>query len=175
MPAGTKGGGFSFERSSGRRERVMCAGGFLKKLWASLIIILLVTGVYWGYRIWCDGEGASAEWQTVNREMESLLGSGTPVLSPPPKAVPPSPAAQQPERVPGETSAAASDAKLIDINTAAVSRLKDLPGIGDSKAKAVIAYREANGPFKSAEDLMKVKGIGPKIFESLKERITVSP
>ncbi|MNJ03855.1 ComE operon protein 1 [compost metagenome] len=50
-----------------------------------------------------------------------------------------------------------------------------MPGIGPSKAKAIVAYREANGPFSEPEDLMKVKGIGTKTFEALKNRIAVSP
>jgi competence protein ComEA len=51
----------------------------------------------------------------------------------------------------------------------------DLPGVGPSKAKAIIAYREEHGPFAAPEDLMKVKGIGQKTFDGLKSRISVLP
>ncbi len=59
---------------------------------------------------------------------------------------------------PGED--AAPSASAIDINTASASELEALPGIGPSKAGAIVADREANGPFASCDDLARVKGIG---------------
>ena len=54
----------------------------------------------------------------------------------------------------------------VDINTAdAATIAKELQGIGLSKAQAIVAYREKNGSFKSAEDLRKIKGIGAKTLE----------
>jgi competence protein ComEA len=61
----------------------------------------------------------------------------------------------------------------IDINTATEQELAGLDGIGPAKAKAIVAYRKANGPFKQAEDLMKVSGIGEKTFQNNKSRIAV--
>jgi competence protein ComEA len=60
----------------------------------------------------------------------------------------------------------------ININSASAEELASLPGIGDSKAKAIVEYRAAE-PFKTVEDLKKVKGIGDKMFESLRDEITV--
>ncbi|HDQ26245.1 MAG TPA: helix-hairpin-helix domain-containing protein [bacterium] len=62
---------------------------------------------------------------------------------------------------------------VIDINRAAPEELTRLPGVGPSYASAIIEYRERNGGFKSPAELMKVKGIGPKKFEKLKNLITV--
>lgn len=61
----------------------------------------------------------------------------------------------------------------IDINTADAAALQGLPGIGETKAAAIIAHRDANGPFASVDDLTNVKGIGEKTLEKLKEQITV--
>ncbi|WP_275060688.1 ComEA family DNA-binding protein [Fervidobacterium islandicum] len=61
----------------------------------------------------------------------------------------------------------------ININTATSEELQKLPGIGPTKAQAIIDYRTANGPFKTIEEIRNVKGIGEKTFEKLKELITV--
>ena len=63
---------------------------------------------------------------------------------------------------------------LVDINTATKEALMDLPYVGESTAEAIVAYREANGPFQSPEELMEVKGIGEKTFAAMKERVTLS-
>ncbi len=62
----------------------------------------------------------------------------------------------------------------VNINTATEKQLTTLSGIGPSKAKGIIEYRENNGIFKRIEDIQKVKGIGPAIFDKIKEDITVS-
>lgn len=62
---------------------------------------------------------------------------------------------------------------LVNINTASASELDTLPGIGPSYAKAIIDYRTKNGPFIRLEDIQQVKGIGPKTFEKLKNKITL--
>lgn len=61
--------------------------------------------------------------------------------------------------------------KKVNINTAALEDLKTLNGIGDSKAKSIIEYREQNGSFKSIEDIRNVTGIGEKMFERIKDQI----
>lgn len=62
---------------------------------------------------------------------------------------------------------------LVNINTATVEELCSLSGIGESRANAIITYREQNGPFQCIEDIMKVSGIKDKVFEQIKDRITV--
>ncbi len=62
----------------------------------------------------------------------------------------------------------------IDINRAEDTELETIPGIGPSKAGAIIAYREENGPFSSIDTLVNVPGIGQKTLEQLKEYITAS-
>ena len=67
----------------------------------------------------------------------------------------------------------AEDFKKININTASADELRDLKGIGEKKAAAIIEFRETNGNFKQPEDIMKVPGIGPKTFNANKDRIVV--
>lgn len=64
-------------------------------------------------------------------------------------------------------------AGLVNINTADKELLMTLPGIGESKALDIIAYREKQGVFERAEDLMKVSGIKESLFLKVKERIVV--
>lgn len=61
----------------------------------------------------------------------------------------------------------------INLNTATIDELQTLSGIGESKAKAIIEYRENVGKFGVIEDLMKVTGIGEALYEKIKDNITV--
>ena len=62
----------------------------------------------------------------------------------------------------------------VNINTATKEELDGLPGIGPVKAQAIVDYRKANGPFKSPEDIMRVKGIKEGEFGKIKGQISVS-
>lgn len=67
----------------------------------------------------------------------------------------------------------APDVDPVDINTAGVEELDQLPGIGTVLAGRIIAYREANGPFETVEDLLEVSGIGEAKLAELEGWITV--
>jgi comEA protein len=74
-----------------------------------------------------------------------------------------------------ETDGEANTAELpqkIDINRAEAWLLEALPGIGPSKAQAIIAYRQQNGGFKHIIEVTEVEGIGPAIYEDIKDLIT---
>jgi competence protein ComEA len=62
----------------------------------------------------------------------------------------------------------------VNINTATQSELEAVRGIGPSKAKAIIDYRTKSGPFKSVDDLDKVKGFGKKSVDKLRNDISVN-
>jgi competence protein ComEA len=71
-------------------------------------------------------------------------------------------------------TAAPKDDGKVNINTADETELMTIPGVGPSKAEAIVQYRADHGNFKSPESLMEVSGIGQKTFEKLASKITVN-
>ncbi|QZI72411.1 helix-hairpin-helix domain-containing protein [Pseudomonas protegens] len=66
-------------------------------------------------------------------------------------------------------------ASKINLNTADMAVLqRELFGIGEAKAKAIVAYREENGPFASVDELLEVKGIGKTILERNRDKLVVN-
>lgn len=71
-------------------------------------------------------------------------------------------------------AAAASDsggAGVVSLNSATAAELTSLPGVGEATAAAIVAHREANGPFTTVEQLMDVRGIGPAKFEAMRAQV----
>ena len=68
--------------------------------------------------------------------------------------------------------AVAQEVEPINVNTASEELLTELPGIGPSKAAAIIKDREANGPYESAQDLTRVSGIGEGTVANLEGQVT---
>lgn len=66
-----------------------------------------------------------------------------------------------------------SEQPLININTATAEELQELPGIGQAKAAAIVAYREEHGAFSDIAKIKRVNGIGNGVFEKIRENITV--
>jgi comEA protein len=69
--------------------------------------------------------------------------------------------------------AAAKAGDKVNINTASLEELQKLPRIGPQIAQRILDYRKENGSFKRVEDILKVRGVGEKMFEQLKDQITV--
>jgi competence protein ComEA len=68
---------------------------------------------------------------------------------------------------------AATDAGPIDLNTATAEQLDGLPGIGPSTAQAIVDYRQEHGRFRSVDDLLEVRGIGPSKLDDLRVKVRV--
>ena len=66
------------------------------------------------------------------------------------------------------------EGEVLDLNTATLSDLTRLPGIGQTKAQAILDWREAYGPFRAVEDLLSVDGIGEKTWETLRPYVRVN-
>jgi competence protein ComEA len=98
-----------------------------------------------------------------------------PTTTPPP---PGQPTPRPPTAIPTEPPANVADdapsaAALVNLNTATVEELIALPEIGEARAAAIVAYREANGPFESVDELVNVDGISERIVEILRPYVTV--
>ena len=65
--------------------------------------------------------------------------------------------------------------KPLDLNTATIEQLQQLPGVGPTTAKAIVRFREKSGPFRRVEDLLVIRGISKAKLEKLRPYITVSP
>ena len=145
--------------ATGRRLQIM-------KISRLELISLLLAVAFSAFAAGWFLRGASTA-QPVRVETEHLLAQPTAVIV--------SAAPIQPSGTPAaaETPAAAASGK-IDLNTATAEELMTLPGIGEKRAAAIIADREANGPFRVPEDLTRVDGIGEGILSGLIDLVTVS-
>jgi competence protein ComEA len=121
-------------------------------LFASIISFIAVSSV--------EDRSLPQGWVPLNQQMSALLEqSETTALK---------------QTLEAPQAASVSQTK-VNINRATVKELTVLPGIGDAKAKAIVTYRQESGLFAEPADIMKVKGIGEKMFEKLKDRITAEP
>ncbi|MCS4281759.1 competence protein ComEA [Pseudomonas sp. BIGb0278] len=79
-----------------------------------------------------------------------------------------------PEPFPVVAQAATTPLAKTNLNTADASTLqRELNGIGQAKAQAIVAHREANGPFQSVDELLEIKGIGNALMERNRDRLTL--
>ena len=71
----------------------------------------------------------------------------------------------------GAAGAAPAESGTVSLNSASASELTALPGVGEATAAAIVAHREANGPFTAVEQLTDVRGIGPAKFEAMRDMV----
>jgi competence protein ComEA len=82
--------------------------------------------------------------------------------------------AEEPPARTTETEQSAAPA-LVDLNRADVAELTTLPGIGQKRAEAILAFRESHGGFQNVAQLLKIKGIGRAMLRKLRTLVTLSP
>ena len=76
---------------------------------------------------------------------------------------------------PREAATAAAEPLRVDLNIASARDLDALPGIGPVLAARIVAHRQAHGPFRRPEELLAVRGIGPRLFERLRPHVRTGP
>ncbi len=79
-----------------------------------------------------------------------------------------------PKMIPERVAAQAGSSSLLNVNTATQEELERLPGLGTVLAQRILAYRQANGPFRQVEELQKVPGIGHKRLQQLRPLIRMA-
>lgn len=83
------------------------------------------------------------------------------------------PTVGEPSVVPSNVASVEPTSDKVDINTADAKLLETLPGIGETRAQAIIQHREEHGPFKRVDDIVAVPGIGPSTLEGLRDLVEV--
>lgn len=114
------------------------------------------------------GPTPDASIDTVN--LARVVGDGEHIYIPTTEQVA---SGTMPVAAPAGATASAAAGAGVDINSAGADELNALPGVGPATAAKIIADRDANGPFKVPEDIMRVAGIGEKKFEAMRELIVV--
>lgn len=116
--------------------------------------------------------GAAGDGCTAAVNLAQRLQDGQQIVVPTQEAVDAGTAAvSAPGQEDAGGKASAAPSGLVNINRATVEELQALSGIGEATARKIVADREANGPFSSLEDLMRVSGIGEKKFAALKDSL----
>ncbi|MXY43013.1 MAG: ComEA family DNA-binding protein [Dehalococcoidia bacterium] len=83
------------------------------------------------------------------------------------------PTVGEPTVVPSSVVSMEPTTDKVDINTADAKLLETLPGIGETRAQAIISHRDEHGPFKRVDDIVAVPGIGPSTLEGLRDLVEV--
>jgi competence protein ComEA len=115
--------------------------------------------------LWFAAAGLAANVRAADKPADT---------KPAPAAATKSAADTKPASKDATDSKAKAGGLMVNINKASKEELKNLKGIGDTRAQDIIDYRKKNGDFKSVDELEKVKGIGPGTMKQIRANVTVS-
>lgn len=150
-----------YEMTAGKRifEALEAAGGFAED--ACIDYVNQAAAVYDGMKLWIPTLKETEEMGWKHPDGKEMAGMGS------------SSAENGKDGYAISCSEGKSVGGLVDINAASAELLCTLNGIGEAKAQAIIAYREAHGDFAKKEDIMKVAGIKQNGYEKIKDQICV--
>ena len=134
---------------------------------AALILTALFLAFTAGWMLRGSGDAPAIRVETQYTPSLSQRTASAP--TPAPSAAPSPSAAPTAAPVPDK----AAPGEQLNLNPATAEELQRLPGIGESRARAIVADREENGPFRIPEDLTRVAGIGEGILQGLLDYVTV--
>lgn len=139
---------------------------------AALLLTAMAVAFTAGWTLRGAGDAPPIQVETQVRLAQDQVTLAEPSAEP---SASPSPAAESAgeDPVADGNSGKALPGERININTATAEELQRLPGIGPTRAQAIVDDRAANGPFRIPEDLTRVKGIGEGILQGLIDYITV--
>ncbi|TJY43608.1 hypothetical protein E5161_06265 [Cohnella pontilimi] len=141
--------------------------------------ILAAGGILLTYSFAQSSDEAIPGWQPVDVSLQSELPTQAPLHpqkdASPPESVPaaPAPATDSSKAAAPAPATDSSAPQALDLNAATAADLDRLPGIGPAKAKLILAYRESHHGFGSVEELLQVKGIGPKLLDKIRPHLIV--
>ena len=172
----------SSENSGPRQIKAVTGGGETSSQWVVYVTgAVKRPGVYevsLGARVYealnaAGGFAANADQEAVNLAAKLEDGAQIKFLRKGERADPERSASPPPAGSAQSGVSSSRQSEKININSASQAELESINGVGPKTAQAIIEYRSQNGSFARVEDIMNVKGIGPKKFESMKGRITV--
>ena len=166
-----KEGVYSLPEGSRIRDAIEAAGGFDKDADTSFLNLAMKLEDSWQIRVPTVGEAEKLRQDGENGKTEGAVLSTADMDSP--GITRGSVSGEDTLRTDAESGSSSAEVRRVNINTASVEELMEIPGIGESKAKKIIEYREKNGKFESIEDIMNVSGIKENSFRKMQEYITV--
>jgi len=131
------------------------------------------------YLLLNSGHPGIPGWQPANESLRLTLAASSSPVPQQAQAPPPSAGSAPSDESASASAPASSDAlpdrsaMLLDLNAATTADLDGLPGIGPSKARAIVDFRDSHKGFRRVEELLEVKGIGPKLYDKIRALVKV--
>lgn len=169
-------GVYEIDENSIINDVIKLAGGFTKNAYTKNInlskkvsnemVIYIYSKSEYKKMTTKNDEIVQNECTSIDYNIDNCINEGTSIITTGPEE-------NKTNNITENNKSEETENKLININTATIEQLITLSGIGESKAQAIIDYRNTNGNFKTIEEIKNVSGIGDAAYEKIKNNITV--